>query len=60
MNRNRLQGKGKEAMGGARQAAGNLTTDRQAQARGTTQRTEGKAQGGLGKAMDTLKRLFKR
>ena len=60
MNRDRIEGKGKEALGGAQQTAGDVTGDRGRQARGATQRTGGKAQGGLGGLMDKLKGLLKR
>ena len=60
MTRDRIEGKGKEALGGARQTAGEVTGDRGMQARGATQRTGGKAQGGLGALLDKLKGLFKR
>ena len=60
MNRDQLEGKGKEAMGGARQTAGNLTGNREQQARGAAQRTGGKAQGGLAGIMEKLKGIFKR
>ena len=60
MNRDRIEGKGREAMGGARQTAGNVTGDQKTQARGAAQRTGGKAQGGLGGIMEKLKGIFKR
>ena len=60
MTRDRMEGKGKEALGSARSTAGDLTGNREMQAQGTAQRTEGKAQGGLGKVMDKLRGLFKR
>ena len=60
MNRDQMEGKGREAMGGARQTAGDLTGNREQQARGAAQRTGGKAQGGLGGIMEKLKGLFKR
>ena len=60
MNRDRIEGKGREALGGAQQTAGDVTGDREMQARGATQRTGGKAQGGLGAVMAKLKGLFKR
>ena len=60
MDRDRIEGKGKEALGGARQTAGDLADNRELQSRGAAQRTEGKAQGGLAKLLDTLKGLFKR
>ncbi len=60
MNRDQLEGKGREAVGGARQTAGDLTGDHRMQARGAAQRTQGKAQGGLAGIMDKLKGLLKR
>ncbi len=60
MNRDQMEGKGREAMGGARQTAGNLTGNREQQARGAGQRAGGKAQGGLGGIMEKLKGLLKR
>ena len=60
MNRDQLEGKGKEAVGGARQTVGGASGDRGMQVRGATQRTGGKAQGGLSGIMDKLKGLFKR
>ena len=60
MNRDQIEGKGKEAMGGARQTAGDLTGNREQQARGAAQRTGGKAQGGLAGIMEKLKGIFKR
>ena len=59
-NRDQLEGKGKEAIGGARQSVGGATGDRGMQAEGAVQRTGGKAQGGLGGIMNKLKGLFKR
>ena len=47
-------------MGGARQAAGDLTGNREMQAQRAAQRAGGKAQGGLGGIMEKLKGLFKR
>ena len=60
MNRDQIEGKGKEAMGGARQTGGDLTSRREQQARGAAQRTSGKAQGGLAGIMEKLKGIFKR
>ncbi len=60
MDRDRMEGKGKEALGGARQTAGDVTGDRGMQARGATQQTSGKAQGGVGALVGKLKGLFKR
>ena len=60
MNRDQMEGKGRQAMGGTRQTAGNVTGNREQQARGVGQRGGGKAQGGLAGIMDKLKGLLKR
>ena len=60
MDRDRMEGKGKEAMGGARASAGDVTGNEQMRARGEAQRAGGKAQGGLAGLMDKVKGLFKR
>ena len=52
MNRDQLEGKGKEAMGGVKEQAGKLTGDEQTQAEGTADQAEGKGQGMMGKAKD--------
>ena len=54
MERDRMEGKGKEAMGGVKEQAGKLTGDEQTQAEGTADRAEGKAEGALGKAKDAV------
>ena len=60
MNRDRIEGKGKEALGGAQQTAGDVAGDRGRPGWGATQRTGGKAQGGLGGLMDNVRGLLKR
>ena len=52
MDRDRMEGKGKEAMGGLKEQAGKLTGDEQTEAEGTADRAEGTAQGAMGKAKD--------
>ena len=67
MDRDRMEGKGKEAMGGLKEQAGKLTGDEQTEAEGTVDRAEGKGQGAMGKAKeaagdaaDKVKDTFKR
>ena len=52
MDRDRMEGKGKEALGGVKEQAGKLTGDEQTQAEGTVDQAEGKGQGVMGKAKD--------
>ena len=67
MDRDRVEGKVKEATGWAQDKGGEVTGDEQMEARGEADRTEGKAQGAVGKvkdaardAMDTVKDKTKR
>ena len=54
MDRDRMEGKGKEALGGVKEQAGQLTGDEQTQAEGTADRAEGKGQGALGQAKEAV------
>ena len=54
MTQDRMEGKGKEAMGGMKEQAGKLTGDQETEAHGTADQTEGKAQGAMGKVKDTV------
>ena len=54
MDRDRMEGKGKEALGGVKEQAGKLTGDEQTQAEGTADRAEGKGQGALGQAKEAV------
>ena len=54
MDRDRMEGKGKEALGGVKEQAGKLTGDEQTQAEGTADRAEGKGQGALGRAKEAV------
>ena len=67
MDRDRMEGKGKEATGGVKEQVGKLTGDEETQAKGAAERTEGTAQGAMGKAkdaagdaVDSVKDAFKR
>lgn len=55
MDKDRMEGKAKEATGWAKDKAGEATGDRDLEARGEAERTEGKAQGALGKVKDAAK-----
>ena len=52
MERDRMEGKGKEALGGVQEQAGKLTGDEETEARGAAEQIEGQAQGTMGKAKD--------
>lgn len=52
MDKDRTEGKVKEATGWAKDKAGEVTGDRDLEARGEAERTEGKAQGAVGKLKD--------
>jgi uncharacterized protein YjbJ (UPF0337 family) len=50
--RDKLEGKGKEAMGGAREKAGEWTDDPELESEGKAQKWEGKGQGFAGDVKD--------
>ena len=52
MNRDQMEGKGKEGAGQLKETAGNLMGDRETEASGKADQAEGKGQGALGKAKD--------
>ena len=67
MDRDRMEGKGKEFGGTLKDKAGEFTGDEKMEAEGEADRTEGKAQGALGKvkeaagdAVDAVKDTVKR
>lgn len=55
MDKDRVKGKGKEAMGSVREKTGEMTDDEEMEARGESQKTEGKLQGAVGKIKDKIK-----
>ena len=55
MDRDRMEGKGKEFGGTLKDKAGEFTGDQQMEAEGEADRTEGKAQGALGKVKDAAR-----
>ena len=54
MDRDRMEGKVKEGTGWAQDKAGEVTGNRDMEARGEADRVEGKAQGALGKVKDAV------
>ncbi len=54
MDKDRMEGKVKEGTGWMQDKAGEVTGDREMEARGESERTEGKAQGAFGKVKDAV------
>ncbi len=54
MNKDKIEGKGKEAMGSAREKAGHTMGNDEMEAKGAAQKTEGKVQGTAGKVKDKV------
>ena len=52
MDKDRMEGKTKEATGWAKDKAGEMSGNEEMEARGETERAEGKGQGALGKVKD--------
>ena len=50
-----LKGKTREGMGSVQQKAGEMTGDREMEARGSEKKTEGKLEGAWGKAKDSAR-----
>jgi uncharacterized protein YjbJ (UPF0337 family) len=55
MNRDRIDGAGKKAMGSVKDAAGKVTGDTKLQVEGKAEKATGAAQNALGKAEDRIK-----
>jgi uncharacterized protein YjbJ (UPF0337 family) len=55
MDKNTIEGKGKQVVGGARQKTGELIDNKEMQVKGGAQRVEGKVQEGYGKTKDAVK-----
>ena len=55
MDRDRMEGKGKEFGGTLKDKAGEFTGEQQMEAEGEADRTEGKAQGAFGKVKDAAR-----
>lgn len=55
MDKNVIQGKAKQAMGAAKQKVGDVTGNREMEAKGAAKRAEGKLQEGVGKTKDAVR-----
>ena len=55
MNKDRIDGAGKEVKGAIKEAAGKVTGNRETQAEGTAEKIVGKVQNHIGKAEDAVK-----
>ncbi len=60
MDKNRIDGAGKQAAGWVKETAGKATGERGLQARGAAQKNTGKAQRGLGRFADMVRSIFRR
>lgn len=60
MDKDRISGKVKEATGGVKQGVGRATGDKQTEAEGAAEKTEGKVQGAAGKVKDAVRDVFKK
>lgn len=56
MDKDRIEGAGKQVIGAAKQAVGKLVGDAKLQTDGKVEQIEGKLQNAIGSAKDTLKR----
>jgi uncharacterized protein YjbJ (UPF0337 family) len=54
MTMDKVKGKGKEAVGGAKEQIGKATGNEEMEAEGSVDKAEGKAQGTVGKAKEKL------
>jgi uncharacterized protein YjbJ (UPF0337 family) len=55
VDKDRIAGAGKQALGAAKEAVGKVTGDKKIQAEGTAQKTEGKVQNMVGGVKDTVR-----
>jgi uncharacterized protein YjbJ (UPF0337 family) len=55
MDKDRIAGAAKQVKGSVKEALGKITGDTATQAEGAAEKTEGKVQGGIGKAKDTVR-----
>lgn len=55
MDKNVIQGKAKQAVGAAKQKVGEMTGNRELEAKGAAKRAEGKVQEGVGKTKDAVR-----
>jgi uncharacterized protein YjbJ (UPF0337 family) len=55
MDKDRIEGIGKQAKGAVKETAGKIVGDRKTEAEGKAEKTEGKVQNTIGSAKDALK-----
>jgi uncharacterized protein YjbJ (UPF0337 family) len=55
MDKDRIEGAGKQAMGSIKDAAGKVTGDQKLQAEGKAEKAEGKVQNAIGGAKDAVR-----
>ena len=60
MNKDRVDGAGKEVKGAIKEAAGKLTGNHEAEAEGKAEKIVGKVQNHIGKAEDSVKNTLRR
>jgi uncharacterized protein YjbJ (UPF0337 family) len=59
MDKDRVEGSIKQAVGGVKQAAGKLIGDKKLEAEGSAEKTEGKIQNAVGGVKDTIREALK-
>ena len=59
MDKDRIEGSGKQAMGAVKDAAGKVLGDKKLQAEGKADKAEGKVQNAFGSVKDKLRETFK-
>ena len=60
MDKDRIQGAGKQVKGTVKQAIGKVSGNKRTELEGAAEKTVGKAQGGIGKAKDAVRDTFRR
>ena len=60
MDKNRIQGVGKQVKGSMKEAIGKVTGNKQAEVKGTAEKIVGKAQSEVGKAKDAVREAVKK
>jgi uncharacterized protein YjbJ (UPF0337 family) len=59
MDKNRIEGSIKQAVGGAKEVAGKLVGDKKLETEGAAEKTEGKIQNAVGGLKDTIRDALK-
>ena len=60
MDKDRIQGAGKQVKGAVKQVIGKVTGNKQTEVEGAAEKTVGKVQGEIGKAKDTVRDTFRK